>query len=246
MTQRTRLIEQLIDRYELKPVLTSSTAYGWLHGVREDAKAAKIPLAVCDLVQEIYQFLEMPHTPFDHLLKSPITIGQFRQVIYKEDRNHFDKAQQFALIFLSRHRPLDVGRYLLTFEIRLCDSKGQLHNMQLKYWLMGTYAPGQQPALTLRMMAINRAKGSIIPPRTGYIVDMNTQSIVMSFGKQKLTKKEVDVFKELVNWESIQTASDCLQIGYNALKKRRRKALEKTEVESDIKQVTLLDFKSLR
>jgi len=246
MTKRTRLIEKLIDQYQLKQVSPSSTDYGWLHGVCENSHAAKTSLAVCDLEQESYQFMEMPHPQFSHLLTSPISIRQFRQLICKDDHDHFDRSLQFALDFIAKYHPIDVGRYLLTFECRLTDSNLHHHNMQLKYWLMGTHAPAQLPALTLHMMDINRSKGSICPSRTGYIVDMYNKIIVKSFGKQRVSNKDVEVYKKLENWKFIKKASKSLKIKYETLKKRRRAFLQKTEIESDIKQTAIMIFTGVK
>lgn len=245
MTKRTRLIEQLIEKYQLKPVSPDSDSYLWLHGVRELAKAQQNPLAVCDLAQSSYHFLEMPHPSFQHLLKAPISTRRFRLVIYEFDRDHFDNAQQLALDFIAHHQPCDVGRYLLTFECRLTDINSKIHNMQLKYWLMGTQATGQQPALTLHLMAIKRVKGSICPPRTGYIVDTLTHTIVQSFGCPKLTDKDVDLFKEIRKANSLKNAASNIPMNYKTLRARRLTVFEKLDVKSDSEHAAIAGFMCL-
>lgn len=203
-----------------------------------------LPVALCNLEQGYYHF-EQVHLPeFDFLLREPITLHRFEQLVCSDDRWQLKAAKNLLLRHHDMVDPTKVDCYALVFECRICDQKGGYHNMVFKYQITGTLRPDQQPALVLILFAVDRP-APCPPPEAIYIVDTIRKEIVASEGKDVLDEKELMLVQHINRGLQLTEFYPNLSRSYSSAKRYHSSIFDKLGLKSDVVICATLNFMEL-
>lgn len=201
-----------------------------------------LPISV-DMLKGEYLFGCDLLRPFGFLNGNMLSHEQFKNLIHKDDKNHFEASILVGMQKISMLLSDKQHRLALAFECRICDSKNVYHRMLFKYEI---FKCGSREELQVRLLLFPLTGwNDKVVPYSLYVIDTKKKELCYTDRKGGLTKQHLDILRRRIAGQNDSKIGEELHLSPVTIKTHRKNIYAKIGINSKAKIVLYLQYLGL-